>query len=70
MFGNFGAMPKTMDYDYVVEEFMAEVKLNKKKLKEVIEAYKLNPSVYLRRKFDKYWPENTVEDIIPQFFLQ
>lgn len=63
MFGNFGAMPKTMDYDYVVEEFMAEVKLNKKKLKEVIEAYKLNPSVYLRRKFDKYWPENTVEDI-------
>lgn len=63
MYGNFGAFEKTIDYDYVVEEFMAEVKINKKKLKQVIADYKENPSVFLRRKFDKYWPENNIEDI-------
>lgn len=63
MYGYFGSFEKSLDYDYIVEEFMAEVKINKKKLKQVIEDYKVNPSVYLRRKFDKYWPENEIEDI-------
>ena len=63
MYGSFGAMPKSMNYDYIVEEFMAEVKLDKKELNKIIEEYKVAPSVYLRRKFDRYWPENTVEDI-------
>lgn len=71
------------EYDYIVEEFNREVKLDKDKLIQIINEYRNKGTVDLYLEFKSLWPENTREDIenikpedipntiiIPTYYLQ
>ena len=49
--------PRTLDYDFIVEEFKAEFKLDVKRLKEIWTEYKVHPSVTLAREWYHLYPE-------------
>ena len=49
--------PRTLDYDFIVEEFRAEFKLDVKRLKEIWSEYKIRPSVALAREWYHLYPE-------------
>lgn len=49
--------PRTLDYDFVVEEFKAEFKLDVKRLTEIWRQYKLTPTAALVREWYHLYPE-------------
>lgn len=49
--------PRTLDYDFIVEEFKAEFKLDVKRLKEIWCEYKLRPTITLEREWYHLFPE-------------
>lgn len=52
-----------MDYDFVVEEFKCEVKLDKDAIIDVVRRYKEYGSIELYKEFKLLWPEYSGEDI-------
>lgn len=49
--------PKEFEYDYLVEEFAAEYKLDVQRLKEIYNEYNKEPTELLKREWLHLWPE-------------
>lgn len=49
--------PKTLDYDFVIEEFQSEYKLDVGRLKEIYKEYLTNPTEELKREWFHLYPE-------------